>query len=249
MGIGKKRATASPVLSSPIPQSKIIHHKTSIPGPMSRRFKALLLGTIFLLLAIPAVYIALSWQPEDPIEFRFVEQYVEESPGSSRHLIELEAVNRTPWPVDIYEASLVIRPSSGAEEALPQDMMDTGGTYGTGRGTVATLGGLSIEEPPPSPGGLPHHSFHLVPAGGKLQCTVHVHSSAGLSQIPADRLVIVYQWQTKTKEQYGHLVGWLSRHLPKWVDWYHIAPSIDESWEPLSIPGHPATTASPPVRR
>ena len=84
---------------------------------MSHRAKQILLTAVLLpLLGFPLLYVALTWEPADPLKFHAVVSPVNTSPPGSR-LIEIHAENTSLVPVTLFFYSL----NETREFAVPID--------------------------------------------------------------------------------------------------------------------------------
>ncbi|MEZ0275526.1 MAG: hypothetical protein ACAH88_11535 [Roseimicrobium sp.] len=210
---------------------------------MSRRTKLIITALFLVLLGIPTVYVVLSWRPRDPIQFRFVEQYVQGDENSvpTYYRIILEAVNVSPWSIHLSEAVLTVDITDQGRNAWERDLGHVPNTFITRTGQESPkLASLDIERPA---GRLsdPNGYYRAMRPGETRQCVVFVSSDDAFQRVPADKLRVYYEWSSKTVRQYERLRSSLSEELPEWLSLDGVFIPLDGTIAPLTIPGHPSS--------
>ncbi|RBP36929.1 hypothetical protein DES53_11570 [Roseimicrobium gellanilyticum] len=105
---------------------------------MPRRTKLTLLGVFLVLLVIPVAYIAMSWSPANPLEFRYIGQGTTSRQMISMPGLEMEQIlvpfiievrNTRPYPIYLWELSLVEKrdPSIGHGHYRVIEFVPSGG--------------------------------------------------------------------------------------------------------------------------
>jgi hypothetical protein len=110
---------------------------------MSRRTKLLITALFFVLLAIPAVYVILSWSPHEPWRARLVA--VQDHQGGEKKNLVVEVENTSSVPLCIYMATLD-GPASPPDTSFPPILEP----LGPGASSPSVFGGefYSLHVPP-----------------------------------------------------------------------------------------------------
>lgn len=172
---------------------------------MSRRTKLIILGIFLVLLAIPVVYVAISWHPSNSLQFRLKSIVVfpedKSDPGVRRiSLCVVTVENRHSFPMYFY----------GGEVSAPHAQT-------VSRDSI--LGLMFTEDMSGRLGAL--HSAQgrvLIPAHSEIQVTCLL-GSAFRDSIQEDSLFVQYGWQSHTRDLVAEAVYWI---------WYHGPPQARE---------------------
>jgi hypothetical protein len=164
---------------------------------MSRRTKLIILAVFLVLLAIPTIYIALTWHPAFPL--RFVVESIDPEPmkGSSYRHLHVRVENTGPVPVHFY---------GGFMYAI----------YGPVSNPENPSGGLSPQE---DIAGAPWANMDeglIMPAYGNL----HIRGAirADLVNLPeGGEFLVQCTWQTATHARVGRALAWAREHSPWWI--------------------------------
>ncbi|QIF01982.1 hypothetical protein [Roseimicrobium sp. ORNL1] len=188
---------------------------------MPRRTPLLILITLLVLLATPAIYVACTWSTENPLRFEAVRLEMEPSRGVKEvGILHLTVRNVSKLPVYLTFAGLKQKNASGASAAFQ------------------VVGGIvpRLQDRP----GDPSSALYL-PPGGSMQCRAYivvqdVHSPKALQDIDVN-----YHWRSGTGEK-AHTF-W-AQHIYQTTDWLEKlipAPDLQRHRSPLTLPA----TASP----
>ncbi|QIF01960.1 hypothetical protein [Roseimicrobium sp. ORNL1] len=185
---------------------------------MSRRTKLVLLGIFLVLLAIPAVYFVLNWQPEKPLRFRLVSGADAGTglPEGNRLVFEIE--NTSAVPVYLEGIRLV----QGGDEANRH----------------SRLGSFSSRMSSSNPTKIPAHG--AVPLKGEV---VYIQESR---KVPMERFWIEYRWTSQPKFLVATPLKRLRLHLPTSIASQMPAVSASVDVTPLEVSGLTSQAPSSP---
>ena len=177
---------------------------------MSRRTK-LLITTIFLvLLAIPAVYLVLTWSPERPLRFRLVDLPPPlPIQDSALQYLDCEVENTSAVPIFLYVTLVESRfgpPSDLIGRLLPSDPYGRGDTGPT-----------------------------EIPARSTVRFQSAVPHQLGIPASWRDRVHIRHTWQSRSEHQASRVIRWVRTRLPEFMGRHVPDIRYHEDFTPLEV--------------
>ncbi|RBP36976.1 hypothetical protein DES53_115117 [Roseimicrobium gellanilyticum] len=167
---------------------------------MSPRTKRIILAIFLVLLAIPVVYLALTWHPRNPWRIRQVTAQVDSMRGVQ--VLEIELENTSSVPLHIYAAMLERTAAAGAHGPR--------GVILAPQGQPLRLTGVGVLGQYPM----------RAPSHGVLRFEVPVRDAA--KDLASDELCVGCVWASNTKHYALMVCGWLEEKLP--LRWKPLVP-------------------------
>lgn len=188
---------------------------------MSRRTKLLITAVFLVLLAVPVVYVAISWHPPNPLRFR-LQSSVSDSevmggPALAGYfIVQVSIENRTPFP-------MYFKGAAGSAPHGPHVFRDAPSVFIFSedmRGRLdAPFTGMQQT---------------LIPAYGEIDVTGLLAPELKNS-IHEGAILIHGDWQSRTRELATNAAFWIRTHNPHWVpDIFPALPPTEETM-PLEI--------------
>jgi hypothetical protein len=158
---------------------------------MSRRTKFIILGIFLVLLAIPAVYAVLTWQPENPLHFRIVkdqgpqEAFLPRSGLAQAFVVEVR--NASSVPVELF-GMLLYQQTSAAKSS---------------RAMIGEIGHESLLPPGFTSSG--SYDLEPIPPGGTAYYMAQVAEGMDIRH---GKVEVFYTWVSLTK---GNCMRWTNQ--------------------------------------
>jgi hypothetical protein len=176
---------------------------------MSRRTKLLVTAVFLVLLAVPAVYLVLSWAPPSPLRFRVLSERVEHS-GKPVKILEIEVLNTSGiTPVEFEGALWGVSPGESHGEMIAFLYTD------------AEIDGPQYIYPHS-----PNRYTAVLGGEGYLADPSHL-------DIPIRKISVDYRWASRTKSWVMKARNHLCMLLPPGVEDYIPAPTAKVEYAPL----------------
>jgi len=172
---------------------------------MSRRTKLIILAIFFVLLAIPAVYLAFHWHPRSPLRFRVVETAL--PPMAYYHTdtqVTVAVENVTSVPIYLRYMTL---PSP----AWAPHMRKVSGAV------------VSREQRAHKAG--PQENYLLVPAHSTIHTAAFILNER-VEDARAGKLVAEYKWMSLGKFLIHSVSQWMVRRVPKSMSRFLPEPAL-----------------------
>jgi hypothetical protein len=199
---------------------------------MSRRTKLIIVVIFLVLLAIPTAYVAISWRPTNPLQFRL--KSIVATPESERGsgladlVIQVSIKNRSSFPMYFY----------GAMVSSPHAPVYRYGSPGSIMTEDLHSSGLGVTRP--------YRSEVAIPAHGEIEVT-GILDPALMDSLQEDYIFVRGAWQSHTRSLAAYTMSWIRDYVPQWAR--DSIPDLNQIEEtaPLETKGHAPSPAPTPV--
>ncbi|RBP36991.1 hypothetical protein DES53_115132 [Roseimicrobium gellanilyticum] len=172
---------------------------------MSRRTKLIILGLFLVLLAIPAIYVALTWRISRPVHFRLMHLYPEEHQDEfGFRMVRMRVENTNSMPIHVYFVRLEFTGDTPELTMIPPGTIDP--RHQKEAGTHAEAGAF------------------ILPPGRAILATASLQANL-VKEAKQGRLSANYYALSQTQKQVSSVFNWLHDLCP--APWWSKFPTFE----------------------